>query len=161
MLGAISLVSPALLLGGGVTRHVPMVRMESAAEIGALPLKQLKAELDALGVQWRGVCFEKAELVDTLIEARTRAEAEAAEPSPKAAEPEEESNGGGVVAEDAADSEEFSAAYAEAYARAMALKVGEIRAELAARRTSWAGIYLNTISPQACPLASSFCPHAV
>ena len=37
---------------------------------GTMKASALKAELDGLGVAWRGVCFEKEDLVNALVDAR-------------------------------------------------------------------------------------------
>jgi len=151
---SVQLVAAALLLRGapGLGRHVPVpirslrMEMDTAAEVGSLPLKQVKAELDELGVTWRGVCFEKKELVDALVKARTQAENEpAVEVEEAAAEEAEEEEGKeeAAIAEPPEATEEggYEAAYAESYGRAMKLKAKEIRAELASRQIGWAGLF--------------------
>jgi hypothetical protein len=67
------------------------------AEPSSLKMKELKAELDERGVAWRGVAFEKDELVRLLVDARTQPppsepEAPATEPEPTASEPEATAN---------------------------------------------------------------------
>ena len=49
-----------------------MMGTADAAEPSSMKMKELKAELDEKGVTWRGVAFEKDELVRLLEDARTR-----------------------------------------------------------------------------------------
>ena len=113
------------------------------AEPGAMKLKDIKAELDELGVAWKGVCFEREDLAKALEAARARpapAEpaAEAADDSAAAAAPAPAAAAPAAAAPAAAagaaeDSEAYEAAYGEAYAAAMRLKVKELRSALAER----------------------------
>ena len=113
------------------------------AEPGAMKLKEIKAELDELGVAWKGVCFEREDLVKALEAARARpapakAAAEAADDPPAAAAPAPAAAAPAAAAPAAAagaaeDSEEYEAAYGEAYEAAMRLKVKELRSALAER----------------------------
>lgn len=126
-----------------VARHV-CVAMCAEPAVADLKLKEIKAELDALGVTWRGVCFEREDLVATLVDARARGLA-VAEPTPAAAEPPEAaasaSSSASTPASRAAtlDAEAaFAEAYAGQYEAAMQLKTKELRAELAARSIRWA-----------------------
>ena len=55
--------------------HAPPRRAATAAMCDlpapdTMKASELKAELDALGVAWRGVCFEKDDLVNALVNAR-------------------------------------------------------------------------------------------
>ena len=51
----------------------PALRVAMAmAEPAAMKLKQIKAELDALGVAWKGVYFERDDLTHALMTARAR-----------------------------------------------------------------------------------------
>ena len=106
------------------------------AEPGAMKLKEIKAELDELGVAWKGVCFEREDLVKALEAARARpapaeAAAEAADDPPAAAAPAAAAPAAAAGA--AEDSEAYEAAYGEAYEAAMRLKVKELRSALAER----------------------------
>ena len=113
------------------------------AEPGAMKLKEIKAELDELGVAWKGVCFEREDLVKALEAARARpapaeAAAEAADDPPAAAAPAPAAAAPAAAAPAAAagapeDSEAYEAAYGEAYEAAMRLKVKELRSALAER----------------------------
>ena len=113
------------------------------AEPGAMKLKEIKAELDDLGVAWKGVCFEREDLVKALEAARARpapaeAAAEAADDPPAAAAPAPAAAAPAAAAPAAAagapeDSEAYEAAYCEAYEAAMRLKVKELRSALAER----------------------------
>lgn len=90
-------------------------------------VKALKAELDERGVSWRGVAFEKDELVNLLTAAREQ---------PVASHEE------GIAANSADDEEAaFGEAYAAAYTDALKLKTKELRTELAARSVGWADLY--------------------
>ena len=100
-----------------------------------MPLKSLKAELDQLGVVWRGVCFEKTELVTALEVARA---APPPAPAPEAAAPQPQA--ASTMPDAASDAAEYAAAYAAAFERASGLKVKEIRTELAGRRIGWADL---------------------
>ena len=93
-------------------------------------MKELKAELDALGVTWRGVCFEKEDLVEALVQARLSpppsapppAAPPAPAPSPAAPPAKTDAFGG------------FGSAVAQAEAEAAevnAMSVDAIKAELA------------------------------
>ena len=113
------------------------------AEAAELPLpetmrvKALQAELDERGVAWRGVAFEKVELVSLLSDARTRPAA----PAEPAAEtvPEPEPSASSPSAED--DAAAYDESYASALADSMKLKVKELRTELAARNVGWADLF--------------------
>ena len=101
----------------------------------AMRLAELKAELDQRGVKWRGVAFERAELEGALAAAR-------ATPSRVVEEAREAPDlPNGQESSDAAGSTAYEEAYEEAFARAMGLKVKEIRAELAARGSGWADLF--------------------
>jgi hypothetical protein len=108
-----------------------------------MKLKEVKAELDARAVAWRGVCFERAELERALLdarEARTTAEAPAAPPS----RPDAEASAPGqapVGTTGPAEAEAYDAAYSVAYERALGLKVKDLRSELASRGTGWADLF--------------------
>ena len=126
------------------------------AEPAEMKLKEIKAELDELGVSWKGVCFERDDMVRALVDARARgpapaeatsqtAEPEAqpaaatAEPAAAAAAAADET--AAAAAEPAApaadDSAAYEAAYGPAFEAAMKLKVKELRAELAGRNIGW------------------------
>ena len=93
----------------------------------AMSMKELKAELDALGVVWKGVCLEKEDLVRALQEARAAPPsppppAPAPPPPPPSMPPTEERFGG------------FGSAVAQAEAEAAevnAMSIDEIKKELA------------------------------
>ena len=96
----------------------------------SMRVKDLKAELDALGVTWRGICFEKEDLVDALEKARVSPPPAPPPPStpspppPPAATQDPQSRFGG-----------FGDAVAQAEAEAAevnAMSVEEIKAELSA-----------------------------
>ena len=119
------------------------------AEPAEMKLKEIKAELDELGVSWKGVCFERDDLVRALVDARARGPAPAeatsqtAEPEaqPAAATAEPAAAAPAAAAEPAApaadDSAAYEAAYGPAFEAAMKLKVKELRAELAGRNIGW------------------------
>lgn len=55
--------------------HAPPPRAATAAMCDlpapdTMKASELKVELDALGVAWRGVCFEKDDLINALVDAR-------------------------------------------------------------------------------------------
>ena len=58
-----------------------------AADAASMRMKELKAELDERGVEWRGKIFEKEELAAALEKARLQPPAPAAPPPPAAAPP--------------------------------------------------------------------------
>ena len=121
-------------------RTVQLCASEAPAE---MRVKALKEELDERGVAWRGVAFEKAELVNLLVEARARPP----EPEPvaePAAAPEPEPAAAAADAAADADDDEgaaYAAAYEAALADALKLKTKELRTELAARSVGWADLY--------------------
>ena len=124
--------------------------------VADLKLKEIKAELDELGVTWRGVCFEREDLVRALLDARARGSAQPATADGPAAADEPEASAETTAATEPAATEpaaaaapassaatpEANAAYEEAYGpaydAAMQLKTKELRAELAARSIGWA-----------------------
>ncbi len=162
VVGIISLafVSPGLRLGCGA-RH-PGVSVGSAWMCDTSPpslelknpedmrLKELKEELDSLGVSWRGVVFERSDLERELLAARS-----APPPSPAKAsdsdEPEqpavsEEAGGGGGgdgsgTVDSAESSASYDAAYKDALERAMGMKARQLRTELHGRGLEWADLY--------------------
>ena len=97
------------------------------AEAKAMSMKELKAELDALGVAWKGVCFEKEDLVRALEEARAAPNpaptAPSPPPPPSSPPPSADERFGG-----------FGSAVAQAEAEAAevnAMSIDEIKKELA------------------------------
>jgi len=98
-------------------------------------VKALKEELDERGVAWRGVAFEKDELVKLLTEARAQPVQESA-PAADNSEPE-----ASPAAPDDDSAAQYEAAYAEALANALKLKTKELRTRLAARKRGWADLY--------------------
>eukprot|EP00316_Scyphosphaera_apsteinii_P009916 CAMPEP_0119322554 /NCGR_PEP_ID=MMETSP1333-20130426/58567_1 /TAXON_ID=418940 /ORGANISM="Scyphosphaera apsteinii, Strain RCC1455" /LENGTH=256 /DNA_ID=CAMNT_0007329815 /DNA_START=172 /DNA_END=942 /DNA_ORIENTATION=+ len=107
-------------------------------KVEAMSTKEIKAELDKRDITWRGVCFERQDLVNALA----RAQEELSEAAASKANAE-------VVSKDLDEDpkrtifneqEAYQQAYDGAVARAKKLKVAEIRAELAARSISWAGL---------------------
>jgi hypothetical protein len=98
-------------------------------------VKALKEELDERGVAWRGVAFEKDELVKLLTEARAQPVQESA-PAADNSEPE-----ASPAAPDDDSAAQYEAAYAEALANALKLKTKELRTRLAARKSGWADLY--------------------
>ena len=112
------------------------------AEPAEMKLKEIKAELDELGVSWKGVCFERDDMVRALVDARARGPAPA-EATSQTAEPEAQPAAAApaAAAEPAApaadDSAAYEAAYGPAFEAAMKLKVKELRAELAGRNIGW------------------------
>lgn len=122
-------------------RHHPaaMCVQPEPAAVADLKLKEIKVELDELGVTWRGVCFEREDLVQALLDARARGPAEpsaAARPA-AVAEPAAETPASSAATPEA-DGAAFEEAYRPAYEAAMQLKTKELRAELAARSIGWA-----------------------
>ena len=103
-------------------------------------VKELKEELDNRGVSWRGVAFEKAELVNLLEDARNAPPAPppAPEPEPAAAEPTAAEQ---TTTAPADDSAKYDEAYTAALAEAKKLKVKELRTELASRNVGWADLF--------------------
>lgn len=99
-----------------------------------MKMKDLKAELDDLGVAWRGVCFEKEDLVRALEDAR----ANPPSPAPAPAPPEVEvyTSSGAPAGSDSSSSDRFGgfgSAMAQAEAEAAevnAMPVDAIKAEL-------------------------------
>jgi hypothetical protein len=127
--------------------------VESPEAPTTMKLKDVKAELDARDVAWRGVCFERAELEQALVAAReagTTERAPAATPShPDATLPDAETSMP-VAAEEApgpvgsmapAGAKAYDDAYAAAYERVIGLKVKDLRSELASRGTGWADLF--------------------
>lgn len=109
--------------------------------VQAMRLKDIKGELDTFGVAWRGVAFEKEELVRLLIDARQAPPAApSADESTTADEDDAPSGAHGAAAAAAADDSapSYDAAYANALADCMKLKVRQLREELAARQVGWA-----------------------
>jgi hypothetical protein len=51
-------------------RHAAIAAMCGLPAPDTMKASALKAELDGLGVAWRGVCFEKDDLVNALVDAR-------------------------------------------------------------------------------------------
>ena len=128
-------------------------------------LKEIKEELDARGVKWRGVCFERADLVQAVLDARA-APASSCEPEPAApasscdpapaascdpapaascepaqtarSDPDRAAPSAPVAPQ--ADEDVYEAAYATALSRGRGLRVAELRAELAAAGIGWAGV---------------------
>ena len=99
-------------------------------------VKALKEELDQLQVAWRGVAFEKDELVSLLEQARAAAAEPAADTEPAVhADPAPE------PAVEASDQSAYAAAYDSALADALKLKTKELRTELAARSVGWADLF--------------------
>lgn len=84
-------------------------------------VKELKAELDALGITWRGICTEKEDLVRLLEEARLAQPSSAPPPPSPSAPTEQATDRGGFSAE----------AQAEAEAEEVnAMSIDEIKKEL-------------------------------
>ena len=104
-------------------------------------LKALKEELDQLEVAWRGVAFEKDELVSLLLQARTAAAQPAAEPAADTKPAVEPLDPAPQPAVDASDESAYAAAYDAALADALKLKTKELRTELAARSVGWADLF--------------------
>jgi thioredoxin 1 len=115
------------------------VRACAADDASSMRIKDIKAELDERGVQWRGVCFDKESLLRVLEEARV---APAPPPPQNAAQntdkdmPEES----GQAADAADEAAVYEAAYASALADALKLKTKELRSELASRSVGWADL---------------------
>jgi len=129
-------LSPRPLIKPGThARCAPAIRMCELPSPEAMRLKDLKQELDERQVSWRGVCFEKDELVSRLREAR----AAGGSSPPTEDDPTDE------AVERSAPQQEEGAAYDQAYdqalAAAMKLKVKELRAELAGRQLGWADLF--------------------
>jgi thioredoxin 1 len=113
-------------------------------------VKELKAELDQLGVAWKGVMFDKESLVAALVAAR----ANPPPPAPPPPAPAEETSDAPAEADAAADAAASEAApttgvgdattYEEAYARAyeesLQLRVKELRTALGERGIGWADL---------------------
>lgn len=59
-----------------------MLCRDAEVALSDLRIKELKAELDALGVSWRGTCFEKEELVAKLTEARSKSRSSSSSSQP-------------------------------------------------------------------------------
>ena len=114
------------------------------AEPAAMKLKEIKAELDVLGVAWKGVCFERDDLVQSLVTARARGPAPAEAEAEAADHAAEQPAAAAAAAATSAptyeidDGPAYEAAYGPAYAAAMQLKVKELRAALAERSVGWA-----------------------
>ena len=111
-----------------------MVEEELAEQQLAKPpaemrLSELKAELDLLNVVWRGVCFEKAELVNALVNARANPPPPSA-PPPPSPPPSSSPAAAGAAPATAESVAESEAAVVEAVS---AMKLRDIKAELARR----------------------------
>ena len=92
----------------------------------SMRMKDLKAELDSLGVTWRGTCFEKEDLVSLLVQAR-----ESPPPPPPPVQP--RPSPATVPPPSSARFGGFGSAMAQAEAEAAevnAMSIEEIRAEL-------------------------------
>lgn len=100
-------------------------------------VKALKEELDGLNVAWKGVAFEKEELIRLLESARANPPA----PPPPPAEPAAEPEAAAATADTADESAAYDAAYETAFADAMKLKAKDLKGKLAARNTGWADLY--------------------
>ena len=97
----------------------------------SMKMKDLKAELDSLGVTWRGVCFEKDDLVRALEAARANPPPVPA-PTPAPPPPEVYTSTGAPAAGDSRFGG-FGSAMEQAEAEAAevnAMSVDEIKAEL-------------------------------
>lgn len=111
----------------------------TVAEPAAMKLKEIKAELDVLGVTWKGVCFERDDLVHALTTARTQGPVpaeSAAEAVDKTTAAEQPTAAAPTSA--ASSGEAYEAAYGPAFEAAMQLKVNELRTALAERSVGWA-----------------------
>ena len=142
------------------------------ANVAKMRLAAVKAELDERGVEWRGVCFEKEQLVAKLIEARASPLAPDPDPPappqcPAPAADVAEASPSGAAADvsartEAVDTAAYDEAYAAAFERASGLRVKEIRAELAGRRIGWADLIekheLAARLATACAEAAMFSP---
>lgn len=144
-------VDSARLRFHAATRAV--VSMSNPRPAAELRVKELKAELDALGVEWRGIMFDK-ETLQAAVEVARAAPRSTPAPDPGASQPdatEDSSDSASSAAASAATADtnarsiEDEAAYEEAYNRAfsesMSLKVKELRTELAARSVGWADLF--------------------
>ena len=127
--------------------HAIVASSENPPEPASMKMKALKAELDERGVTWRGVAFEKDELVRLLevartqpLESETPAPEETPSPEPSAVKDEAE-EGVSSGADSAGEAAAYDAAYATALEESLKLKVKELRTELAARNVGWADLY--------------------
>ena len=111
--------------------------------IAELRVKELKEELDSLGVEWRGVCFDKETLAAALEAARKApsSDGSAAKPTEAATATADPTEAATTDADSAESGPLFDAAYAAAYADCMALRVKELRTQLAARSVGWADLF--------------------
>jgi hypothetical protein len=114
----------------------------AAKPASAMRVKELKEELDLLGVEWRGVIFDKETLEQALDKARQLPPPQPPPPPPPPPPAETTvAATSNASPETKSEDEAYAVAYEKAFAEAMQLKVNEIRAELAARQTSWGGLF--------------------
>jgi thioredoxin len=115
-------------------------------EFASMKVKELKAELDRRNVVWRGIAFEKAELVRLCLlsaDGDIAQEQDSVSPSspleePAAAAASTEPPLTTTSDDDADAAEIYEAARAAAFDEAMGMKVKELRAALAERSVGWA-----------------------
>ena len=119
-----------------------IIRCDATAEDkdpSEMRLSALKAELDARGVAWRGVCFEKEQLVAALKVGRNAK-------SPSGVSEAVVVNGVADAAHGVAQVVEqpsitFEDAYSAALESALKMKVKDLRTELARRQVKWADLF--------------------
>ena len=111
--------------------------------IADMRLKELKAELDERGIAWRGAMFDRETLEAALETARNAPPVVKADEDDQVQQTSESTADAedGVTAnrpDDVDEEQAYERAYAATFEEAMALKVKELRTELAARGTGWA-----------------------
>jgi hypothetical protein len=131
----------ALLVQHRVPQAIHMCAA-AAKPASAMRVKELKEELDLLGVEWRGVIFDKETLEQALDKARQLPPPQPPPPPPPPPPAETTvAATSNASPETKSEDEAYAVAYEKAFAEAMQLKVNEIRAELAARQTSWGDLF--------------------
>eukprot|EP00965_Chrysotila_dentata_P199077 6179166-Pleurochrysis_carterae.AAC.6 len=102
-----------------------------AKPVSGMRLSELKSELDERGVAWRGVCFEKAELVAALEKARLAPPSPPAAPSDRATQ--------GTPAADSANGARSVSEEEQIRQEVEKMKMKEMKAELVKRGVNTAG----------------------